>query len=326
MDKAVSEKIRLGIFVILSTALLLIAAYLIGNRQDMFGGRLTITSVFKDVGGLQVGNNVRYSGINVGTIRALEMEQDTAIRVVMNIDKRMFPHIRKNAVAAIGSDGLVGSMIVNIIPGEGPADLVAPGDEIASLSRITTLDMMSTLNITNENAARLTADLLKVTQSLNNGKGSLSRLLNDSVMAENLGNTLKNLDVASRRTNALLSRLNALVASENLSQSAVGKLLTDTLSGQRVDSFLLNLELSGKQLEQTLGSMDSLVRDIADGEGALKFLSQDTLFTERLSNSMKNIEEGTERFNQNMEALKHNFLTRRYFRKLEREQEKGEKP
>jgi phospholipid/cholesterol/gamma-HCH transport system substrate-binding protein len=320
MDKTTGEKIRLGIFVILGTAMLLVAAYLIGDGQDMFGRQLTVTSVFKDVGGLQIGNNVRYSGINVGTVRSLEMEQDTAIRVIMNIEKRMFSHIKKNAVATIGSDGLVGSMIVNIIPGEGPADLIDPGDEIASLSRITTLDMMSTLNVTNENAARLTADLLKVTRALNSNQGSLGRLLNDTAMGADLSNTVKSLSSAGLKVNALLSRMNEIVAPENMSGTVAGKILTDTVSGQGVDSLLQNLKRSGAQLEQTLVVLDSLILEIAGGKGALRYLSRDTLFVKRLSTSMKNIEEGTERFNQNMEALKHNFLTRRYFKKLEKEQ------
>lgn len=320
MDKSASEKIRLGLFVILGTAFLLIAAYLIGNRQDMFGRSLTISSVFKDVGGLQLGNNVRYSGINVGTVKSLEMEEDTAIRVTMNIEKRMFPHLKKNAVAAIGSDGLVGSMIVNIIPGEGQAPFIEPGDEIASLSRITTLDMLSTLHVTNENAARLTADLLQVTRALNQGEGSLGRLLNDTAMGADLSKTMKNFTDAGERINALLARMEQLTDHGNLSRSVAGKLLMDTLTGQEIDTLLNNLERSGKLLASTMDTMDSLVTGIAAGEGALHFLTGDTLFVKRLSASMEHIEAGTERFSENMEALKHNFLTRRYFRKLEREE------
>ncbi len=44
------------------------------------------------------------------------------------------------------------------------------------------------------------------------------------------------------------------------------------------------------------------------------------MFVNQLEKSMENIEQGTERFNENMEALKHNFLTRGYFRKLEKQE------
>ncbi len=69
--------------------------------------------------------------------------------------------------------------------------------------------------------------------------------------------------------------------------------------------------------------LDSLVKKINEGRGMVNYLTQDTLLVNRLSATMKNIEEGTAKFNENMEALKHNFLTRGYFKKLEREAKKA---
>ncbi len=312
----------MGIFVILGTVLLVTAAYLIGNRQDMFGRTFTISSVFRHVSGLQKGNNVRYSGINVGTVKSIRMEEDTVIRVFMLIGENMLPHLKKNAIATIGSDGLVGSMIVNIVPGDGPAAGIQPEDEIASYSRLATADMLSTLNETNENASKLTSDLLLVTESLKNGKGTLGRLLNDTLLANDLTLALASLKRASGQASTLLTELNTVFTAEKLETSMAGRLLTDSLTGDKVDTIVGNLEVSSQQLRTTLGRVDSLVIRMGAGEGALGYLTEDTLFVKRLANSMKNIEEGTARFNQNMEALKHNFLTRRYFRKLERQSAK----
>lgn len=182
MAKTTLENLRLGIFVVIGTVLLLLAAYLIGNRQNMFGKTFDITAHFKNANGLQIGNNVRFSGIQAGTVNKIEMIDDTTIRVHMTIDEKMREHIKKNAVASIGSDGLVGSMLVNIVPGEGPAPAVRPGDELRSYSKVATQDMMNTLSTTNENAALLTADLLKITRSLNQGRGTLGKLLNDTLL------------------------------------------------------------------------------------------------------------------------------------------------
>ncbi|MGB5377876.1 MlaD family protein [Muriicola sp.] len=124
MEKTTSEKIRLGLFVILGTLLLVIAAYLIGNQQNLFGNTISIYTTFKNVSGLQKGNNVRYSGINIGTVTGIEMKNDTTIRVRMVIQESMRDHIKTNAVAAIATDGLVGSMIINIVPGGVTAPLV----------------------------------------------------------------------------------------------------------------------------------------------------------------------------------------------------------
>ena len=71
--------------------------------------------------------------------------------------------------------------------------------------------------------------------------------------------------------------------------------------------------------------MNTVIGDIKDGKGVLNKVATDTILANQLMKTMKNIEEGTEKFNENMEALKHNFLTRGYFRKLERQQKKQAK-
>ncbi|WP_340065934.1 MlaD family protein [Ascidiimonas aurantiaca] len=325
MTRTTSEKIRLGIFVVTGTVLLVVAAYLIGNNQNIFDKTFTISAVFSNVNGLQPGNNVRFSGIHVGTVKGIHMEQDTVIRVDMAIEQKMQPYIKKDAIATIGSDGLVGNMIVNIIPGKYMSPPVNEGDEITSYSRIGTEDMLSTLNVTNENAAILTADLLKVTRSLVQGKGTLGRLLNDTVMAEDLYKTIRNLKVASRDAQTTLRELNKFVEGMNSEQSVAGILLKDSLYGQKVKTIIDHLETSGASISHMSDSLQYMVNRLSKGEGALHFLTTDTLFVRSLQNTMKNVEEGTARFNTNMEAMRENFLFRRYFRKLEKEQKKSQK-
>ena len=325
MGKTTSEKIRLGFFVVLGTILLVVAAYLIGNNQSLFSKTFTIGTVFKNVNGLQLGNNVRFSGIHVGTIKGIEMENDTTIRVIMAIEEKMRQHIKKDAIATIGSDGLVGNMIVNIIPGKGSPEAVLEGDHIASYSRIGTEDMLSTLNVTNENAALLTADLLKVTQSLTKGKGTLGKLLNDTVMATNLQQTITNLKYASSQANNSIKDLNRMIKTINFEESMAGALLSDTISGEKMRNIIVHLETSSIEIEKMTKDITIVVEKIKEGKGAIDYLATDTTLVNSLGTTMKNIEEGTARFNENMEALKHNFLTRGYFRKLEKERKKEEK-
>jgi len=322
MAKTTLENLKLGIFVVIGTVLLVIAAYLIGNRQNMFGQTFTISAVFNNANGLQNGNNVRFSGINVGTVKAMDMVNDTTIRVHMLIEKKMMDHIRKDAVATIGSDGLVGSMILNIIPGEGSVPLISEGDELQSYSRIATQDMLSTLNTTNENAAILTADLLKVTQAMTKGKGTLGRLLNDTLMAADLKQTITNLKNASRDANYTIQKLNTIVDQINFEKSAAGVLLNDSLNGLKMQNMLNSLVQSSIEIGETTKNLNSLISEIKEGKGAINYLTKDTLLVNSLDTTIKNIEESSIRFNENMEALKHNFLTRRYFRKLEKKQKK----
>ena len=325
MAKTKMENLKLGIFVVLGTVLLLVAAYLIGNRQNMFGKTFPITAVFKNASGLQNGNNVRFSGINVGTVMKIEMVNDTTIQVHMIIADKMREHIKKDAIATIGSDGLVGSMLINIVPGEGNARSIQAGDELSSFSKVATQDMMTTLNTTNENAALLTEDLLKVTQSLINGKGTLGRLLNDTTMADDLQLTIAHLKNTSRQANTAIGELNAMIGSIDFDESTAGVLLGDTASASKMRNIIVNLESSSVEINKMSQNLNTLVGGIKDGEGLVNAISTDTALVNQLERSLFNIEEGTGRFNENMEALKHNFLTRGYFRKLEKERKKEAK-
>ncbi|MGS2764999.1 MlaD family protein [Sinomicrobium sp. M5D2P9] len=320
MTKTASEKVRLGVFVIAGSLFLLAAAYLIGNNQNLFRKSFTINTVFTNVNGLQKGNNVRFAGINVGTVKAMEMESDTAIRIYMVIEEKMLGFIRKDAIATIGSDGLVGNMIVNIIPGTGSTETIRDGDQIVSYTRIGTEDMLNTLSTTNENAAMLMADLLKITRSLTQGKGTLGRLLNDTVMATDLQQTLVNLKQASYRTNHVFSQLDGMIKDIRQKENVAGILLQDTLAGKKVKNIITNLEASSTGMNDMVQNLNDVVLELRDGKGPLNYIATDTLLVRQLEATMHNIEEGTGRFNENMEALKHNFLFRGYFRKQEKQQ------
>ena len=323
MERSASEKIKLGIFVILGTVLLVVAAYLIGNRQNMFGSTFTIHAVFGNVSGLQKGNNVRYSGINVGTVKRIQMVNDTTIAVSMMLQENIIGHVKRDAIATIGSDGLVGSMIVNIVPGNGQAPQVSSGDTIVSYSRIGADDMLSTLNKTNENAALLTADLLQITDALKQGQGTLGRLLNDTNMALDLEQTIKNLKNISSNANHTIRQLNELLDQENYQNSVAGVLLTDSVMGQKMRNTLGNIEASSEQIASMSLKLDSLIADIARGEGALNYLAKDTTLVRNLDATVRNLEEGTAKFNENMEAMRSSFLTRGYFKKQEKEAQKA---
>lgn len=322
MGKSNISFVKLGIFVITGSVLLILAAYLIGNEQKMFSRTFELTTVFNNVGGLQVGNNVRYSGINAGTVRAITMETDTSIRVYMRIDMELQPHIKRDALAMVGSDGLVGSMLINIIPGNGSSVPVESGDEIRSFSRISTQDMLTTLNVTNENAALLMGDLLDITQSIRSGSGVLGRLLNDSTLARDLQESVRNLKLTTAQSNEALTRLNRKISELRFEESALALLLDDPEFSEQVRSVVTGLDSSGQDIRRLTRRLDGLAVSLEAGEGTLGVLLRDSTAARNLQSSLQHLDSGLQKFDQNMEALKHNFLTRGYFRKLERQQKK----
>ena len=75
-------------------------------------------------------------------------------------------------------------------------------------------------------------------------------------------------------------------------------------------------------METMLFNINMAVNDFNKSKGTYYYIVKDTSLVKDLKSTLKNINEGTDKFNQNMEALKHNFLTRSYFRKLERQEKR----
>jgi phospholipid/cholesterol/gamma-HCH transport system substrate-binding protein len=319
MKKTSIQNFNLGIFVLLSLVLFTLAVYYIGSRQSLFGSTARVSSVFKDVNGLQQGNNVRFAGVNIGTVKGINFINDTAICVDMVVNEESLYLIKKNSLATINSDGLVGSMIVNIIPGNGANNnRINPGDTIESISKIATADMLTTLNTTNENAALLTADLLKITNAINSGEGVMGKLLKDDQMARDMQNSFQNLEKTTRTANLTIARLNTILGEIDLSKGVAGVILNDTVTADKVVGMIKNLESSSRAIDSLTGRLNSYSEEIVNGQGTLNFITRDTAFVNSLESTVNNAEGAAAKLNENMEALKHNILFRGYFRKMER--------
>ena len=327
MKTSEAQNIRLGIFVIIGTLLFVAAVYFIGQRQNMFEKTFSISAYFQNVNGLQKGNNVRYSGIHIGTVKDISMINDSVIKVDMAIEEKIIGHIKTDAIAAIGSDGLVGNMIINIVPGNKlSAPIVKNGDTIESYSKIGPDDILSTLGSSSENIAILSSDLLKITNAIIKGKGTIGVLLNDTLMAKDLKQSVTNLNNASYKATQSINELKTILADiQTNKETVLGQLINDTISGQKLKAVVTNLEASSLEIEKLVKNANIIATDIQSNEGALNYILNDTTLVNSLNSTLKNINEGTDKFNQNMEALKHNFLTRGYFRKLERQEEKAKK-
>jgi len=322
MEKSASEKIKLGLFVIAGLTLFIFAVYFIGNKQKMFGNTDHITAVFRNVNGLQLGNNVRYLGITIGTVRGIEMVNDSTINVDMIIDKSIFPNIKKDALASIGSDGLVGSMVINIVPGRGKQPQIQPRDLIQSSDRIRTDDLLNTLSVTNKNAALLTADLLKITKEITQGKGTLGTLVNDTLMASDLKQTMNYLKMTSRGTTETVENLNKMVLALGDKNNVIG-VLNDPAVAEKIKTVVTNLDQSSQEINKVVINLNETISNVKNGKGAINYLSNDPDLVKKIDSTMTNLNKATLLLNEDLEAMKHSFLLRGYFNKQEKAKKKA---
>ena len=190
MKKNTSNKIKLGIFTSLGILLLILAIYFIGERQQLFRSTFHLTGVFKDVAGLQAGSNVRFSGVNVGTVDNIRIVSDTSVKVEILVDESTRKFIKKDALASIGSEGLMGNKILIIIPGTGGKKEIENNDMVETVQPIDMDDVMLSLKKTIDNASNITTNLSSITGNIQSGKGTIGRLLMDHSLAQNFDSSI----------------------------------------------------------------------------------------------------------------------------------------
>ncbi|TDN38830.1 MCE family protein [Hymenobacter sp. UV11] len=306
-----SHHIRLALFVLAGLACLAATLVLLGQRQNLFGSSLAVQADFRNVSGLLTGNNVRLAGITVGTVKEINILNDSTVRVMMHLNRDVQPYVRKNAVASVGTDGLVGNTIVNLTAVAAPAPLIAEGDVLRTTTPPAIDEMLATLSISNKNLVGITEDLHQITGKLNDSR-ALWQLLGDQKVAANVRQTLRHAASATATLQASANDIGHLTRGIRQGRGPAGYLLTDKEFAKQLRHTTRQLARSSDTLAGTLGSLQQQVQS---GNGPLHTLLTDTAMSGQLRQTLGHVEQGTDGFNQNMEALKHNFLLRGYFRK-----------
>lgn len=193
MKKNAGNNIRFGVFVFLGLLLFITAVYFIGVKQQLFNSTFKISGTFKNVNGLRVGNNVRFSGINVGIIENVEIISDTSVKVDMTIDEKVRKFIKKNAVAIIGSEGLMGNQILIIASGTSGEREIQDNDVIKTVEPIRMENIMLQLKTTTDNAMTISDDLAAIMNNIRKGQGAVGKLLMDKQVGEELNQSIVNI-------------------------------------------------------------------------------------------------------------------------------------
>jgi phospholipid/cholesterol/gamma-HCH transport system substrate-binding protein len=191
-------KIRLGLFVAGGIALFVLAIFIIGKQKNLFNPVYSLTATFYNVSGLQVGNNIRFSGINVGTVDKISIINDSTVKVDMLIREEVKQFIKTDCEVAIGSEGLIGDRLLIITHGNFDTGVAREGQKLASVEPVETDAILASLQVTAGYAEIISKQIAEISVKINNGNGILGRLIQDSTIAQNLDQTLLNLKNSSK--------------------------------------------------------------------------------------------------------------------------------
>jgi phospholipid/cholesterol/gamma-HCH transport system substrate-binding protein len=318
MSREVYQNIRLGIFVLSGLVILIIAMYLLGKNQNLFGSNINLKARFKTISGLTDGNNVRFSGIDAGTVKGIKILDDTTIEINMVINKKLESFIPKNSIADIGNEGLMGNKVVNITPGLGASAHVEDGDMLPSKNELNTGSMLETFSRTNDNVEVISGDLKTALKRINNSQ-PLWALLEDSSLSREIKATLVNFRKSSENLNSTSSDLHDLVKNIKAGKGVVGELLSDQKEADNLKATLDHLKKVSENTDKLTAKLDSMANsldaDLKNNHGAVQTLLRDKENADKITKSLSNLEQGSATFNQEMQALRQNRFMKKYLKK-----------
>ncbi len=208
MNISAAQKTKTGLFVLVSLLLLLALIFVITKQKKLYADTFLVKVQFKNIAGTKEGNFVRFAGINIGTVETIQIINDSTVQLELNIEKNVQPYIKSDAVASIGSDGLMGDKLILISAGNSGSAPVKNGSVLQGNNPLNVDKVLNNLAKVTDNAIAITDGLAIIVAKVNSGKGSIGRLLSDDKLADNMEKTIQTAKVTASNISKTAATVN----------------------------------------------------------------------------------------------------------------------
>jgi len=319
---SISRTVIVGFFILVGLAILVAGVFTIGVQQKTFQKTVTLRVIFDDVQGLQPGNNVWLSGVKIGTVKKTQFHGNSQVEVTMAVERDAEVHIRKDSRAKVGSDGFIGNRIIVIYGGSSSAAFVSDGDYLMSESGISTDDVLATLQENNRNLLEITGNVKKISERILNGQGTLGTLINDPTLANSLQSILHHVRSASAKTESTVSRIEDFLTGLDRDGGLAHELVYDTLVFSNVKQTTTRLKAIADTLSVFSDQVKKASAALGRNDNPAGTILTDQQMAADLKKITRNLETSSEKLDEDLRALQHNFLLKGYFKNLEKEKKK----
>lgn len=314
-DTTQRRQLALGIFISIGIAIFVVGVLTIGGQHKAFTRSIQVHVIFDDVQGLQPGNNVWLSGLKIGTVKRVSFYKNAQVEVILAVEHEAQAHIHRDATARVGTDGLVGNKIVVLTGGSDSLPLIADGGVVLASHTASLQEMFGTLQGSGADLRVIAANLRVMSDRLLAGRGTLGKLLNDNSYAEQLRVTLARLREASLAGDRMLGNLEGFSERLQHSTGLVNELLSDTVIYERLRSAAQRFDEVSAKASMFADTLRVAGRGLNDPNSPAGVILHDGVIADQLQRTMKNLEVSSEELRRDLEAVRHNFLLRGFFKK-----------
>lgn len=315
MRNDTNKTIRVGFFVAAAITIFVLAIYFIGSKNNFFSSKIEIKSVFKDVKGVVQGNNIRFSGINIGNVKKIEMTSDSTVELTMTIREDYTNFIYKNSKVQISQDGLMGNKILIIIPGTANAGHVVEGDVLAVDNGLDIDNMLAQVNDILANTKSTISNLDSITQKLNNGEGDVGELLTKKTLTSKLGLMADNINSTMGNVNSITQKINA-------GQGDLGKLINGNEITTQTKSVLNGLNTTTSSANNVLNELNKTTSNINNGNGTLGLLLNNQRTAGNVDTTILKVNSGLDQLNSTLKTVQDSWILNVFSKKKKNKNQK----
>lgn len=305
-------ELRVGIFVLAGLGVLIAGIFYV-TGAGVLGPKYRLKTYLPEVSGLSTGAPVRLDGVEVGNVESIRImprvhgvtpDKQRNIEVVMRLDRREQEDILTDSTASLVTEGLLGNRYVNISRGLTGVPL-KEGQELTGVEEKAMKEVVERSADLLGNLNALSLDVRDLIKGVQQGRGSLGKLLTDEKAYAHLNSILSRADAMVGNIQAGQGTLGKLVASEELYQRAYGAV-------GRVDTMLGDIQgqkgTLGKLIydpslynnaKESLEKGNALLSDVRAGKGTLGKLATDDSLYKNLNATTANLASATAKLNEN---------------------------
>ncbi len=303
-----SKQIKLGIFVTIGLIIFAVTLYYLGSAENLFGSRIEVSAVFKNVSGLQEGSNIRLAGVKVGTVEGIEINTDSTVTITMLIDSDAAGFIKKDAKVSIGTEGLMGNKSINISEGSIQAGQVQEGDELVAKDQADFDNIMSSVLKNSKNLEDITGDLVGITDKVTQGQGVVGTLLYDSIFKIKMESILNSLETTTNNTEVFSNKMKEFSTEIEEGKGVAGKLLTDEQTSKDFQSMMDSIKVVTQEASKIANQLSEFSTMLNNKNGTLGRLLSDTTMAQNIDTTIYNVKERTEELEETIQVVNNSWL------------------
>lgn len=308
MNDKLKRNIKLGAFILMGLVIFITVIYYLGSKQNLFGSSMRITAIFGNVSGLQEGNNVRYAGINVGTVEDIEIVSDSTVQVSMLIQKNAGKYIKDDAKITIESAGLMGNKIVTISSGSPGAKFIQDDDQLATEEPINIDEVLKTVQTTSQYARKFTNNLVQISELIKDGDGLAGSLISDSSMENRVENIVARFESTSRQTQEISREINQVTSQLAQGKGTLGSLIQNDSIITYMRHTLDSLSMASANTVEITRKLSEFTSKLNNNEGAIGRILTDTAMAQELEKTISNVNEAAQEIDVTAEKVSNSWL------------------